>query len=319
MTRQFFSRLRSLWNWNRKESELDEEIQFHLSEEADERAAAGLDCGPGASRGDQGLRQHDPHPRGDARRLGLGVRRAPDPGRSWRASDDATRSGLFRVGGADARARRWSDDGHPQRRGGTAPAAAAVRRRRSAGRAVRYQSEAGRLPGHHFVFRHLGVARREPRVHGHRGLPAGPIERHRRRPTRTRHGLARLRWTVASARREPGDRPDIRRERAARQRCRRFDQPRAVDAALRQRPPHPEQNHSPQRGQPLGHRRAPIRLPVPGVPGDGRAPARARASVPQLRLPPCCRSIETGRAGRHCPGRARRDCRGPGKGVPRLE
>ena len=42
MTRQFFSRLRSLWNWNRKESELDEEIQFHLSEEADERAAAGL-------------------------------------------------------------------------------------------------------------------------------------------------------------------------------------------------------------------------------------------------------------------------------------
>src|SRR5437867_1847018 len=36
------SRLRALWNWRRLESELDEEIQFHLSEEADERAAAGL-------------------------------------------------------------------------------------------------------------------------------------------------------------------------------------------------------------------------------------------------------------------------------------
>lgn len=42
MLQQFLSRLRSLWNWNQKESELDDEIQFHLSEEADERAAAGL-------------------------------------------------------------------------------------------------------------------------------------------------------------------------------------------------------------------------------------------------------------------------------------
>ena len=42
MLKQFCSRLRSLWNWNRKQAELDEEIQFHLSEEADERAAAGL-------------------------------------------------------------------------------------------------------------------------------------------------------------------------------------------------------------------------------------------------------------------------------------
>jgi putative ABC transport system permease protein len=36
------ARLRALWHWRRKEAELDEEIQFHLSEEADERAAAGL-------------------------------------------------------------------------------------------------------------------------------------------------------------------------------------------------------------------------------------------------------------------------------------
>jgi putative ABC transport system permease protein len=40
--RQIVVQLRSLWNWDRKESELDEEIRFHLSEEADERAAAGL-------------------------------------------------------------------------------------------------------------------------------------------------------------------------------------------------------------------------------------------------------------------------------------
>src|SRR5688572_18190779 len=42
MLRQLYARLRSLRNWSRKESELDEEIQFHLSEEAEERAAAGL-------------------------------------------------------------------------------------------------------------------------------------------------------------------------------------------------------------------------------------------------------------------------------------
>src|SRR5713226_1674262 len=42
MLRQFYVRLRSLWNWSRKESDLDEEIRFHLSEEADEQAAAGL-------------------------------------------------------------------------------------------------------------------------------------------------------------------------------------------------------------------------------------------------------------------------------------
>ena len=42
MLRELHARLRSLTRWNRKEAELDEEIQFHLSEEADERAAAGL-------------------------------------------------------------------------------------------------------------------------------------------------------------------------------------------------------------------------------------------------------------------------------------
>ena len=42
MLRRLSTRVRALWNWRRKESELDEEIQFHLSEEADERTAAGL-------------------------------------------------------------------------------------------------------------------------------------------------------------------------------------------------------------------------------------------------------------------------------------
>jgi putative ABC transport system permease protein len=42
MLRRCGARLRSLWNRGRQGSELDEEIQFHLSEEADERAAAGL-------------------------------------------------------------------------------------------------------------------------------------------------------------------------------------------------------------------------------------------------------------------------------------
>ncbi len=40
--RQFGARLRSLWLRDRRESELDEEIRFHLSEEADERADSGL-------------------------------------------------------------------------------------------------------------------------------------------------------------------------------------------------------------------------------------------------------------------------------------
>ena len=82
MLRQFGARLRSLWNRDRQESELDEEIQFHLSEEADERAAAGLTVGSGATRGEEGLRQRHADPRGDAGGLGLGVRRAADPGRS---------------------------------------------------------------------------------------------------------------------------------------------------------------------------------------------------------------------------------------------
>ena len=40
--RQLYARLRALRQWGRKESELDEEIRFHLAEEAEERFAAGL-------------------------------------------------------------------------------------------------------------------------------------------------------------------------------------------------------------------------------------------------------------------------------------
>jgi predicted permease len=42
MLQTLYSRLRALWNWRRNESDLDDELQFHLSEETDERAADGL-------------------------------------------------------------------------------------------------------------------------------------------------------------------------------------------------------------------------------------------------------------------------------------
>ena len=42
MLQRLNARLRALWYWNRRESELDQEIRFHLSEETDERVAAGL-------------------------------------------------------------------------------------------------------------------------------------------------------------------------------------------------------------------------------------------------------------------------------------
>ena len=41
MWRQIQARLRSLWRWRRQESELDEEIRFHLARETEERIAAG--------------------------------------------------------------------------------------------------------------------------------------------------------------------------------------------------------------------------------------------------------------------------------------
>ena len=42
MWRQIQARLRSLWRWRRQESELDEEIRFHLARETEERIAAGM-------------------------------------------------------------------------------------------------------------------------------------------------------------------------------------------------------------------------------------------------------------------------------------
>ena len=40
--RKLYARLQALWRWNRKESELDDEIRFHLGEETEEQVAAGL-------------------------------------------------------------------------------------------------------------------------------------------------------------------------------------------------------------------------------------------------------------------------------------
>ena len=42
MWRQIQVRLRSLWRWRRQESELDEEIRFHLARETEERIATGM-------------------------------------------------------------------------------------------------------------------------------------------------------------------------------------------------------------------------------------------------------------------------------------
>ena len=42
MWRQVYVRLRSFWRWRNQESELDEEIRFHLAEEIDDRMAGGL-------------------------------------------------------------------------------------------------------------------------------------------------------------------------------------------------------------------------------------------------------------------------------------
>ena len=42
MWRRVYDRLRSLWRWRSRESELDDEIRFHLAEEIEERIAAGM-------------------------------------------------------------------------------------------------------------------------------------------------------------------------------------------------------------------------------------------------------------------------------------
>ena len=42
MWRQLHLRLRSLFRWHRQESELDEEIRFHLANEIEELIAAGM-------------------------------------------------------------------------------------------------------------------------------------------------------------------------------------------------------------------------------------------------------------------------------------
>src|SRR5688572_14279852 len=41
MVRRLLARCHALWTWRSKESDLDEEIRFHLAEEADERVSDG--------------------------------------------------------------------------------------------------------------------------------------------------------------------------------------------------------------------------------------------------------------------------------------
>ena len=80
--RQFRARLRSLWHRDRLESELDEEIRFHLSEEADERAAAGLTSDQARLAATRDFGNATLVREADAGGLGLGIRRAAHPGRS---------------------------------------------------------------------------------------------------------------------------------------------------------------------------------------------------------------------------------------------
>ena len=42
MVRRLLARCHALWTWRSKESDLDEEIRFHLTEEAEERLTDGV-------------------------------------------------------------------------------------------------------------------------------------------------------------------------------------------------------------------------------------------------------------------------------------
>ena len=128
MWRPVRTRLRSLWHWRRRESELDEEIGFHLAEETEERVAAGDVARAGQRGGAARLRQRPADPRADARDLGLGTCRATPPGHpaprsggsdgtsatparwclSWRSASVSTRrcTGCFR--GCSCKPRRIS-------------------------------------------------------------------------------------------------------------------------------------------------------------------------------------------------------------------
>ena len=48
--RKHRARLRALWHWKRQESDLDEEIRFHLGEDVEEGVRAGLSAGAARAR-----------------------------------------------------------------------------------------------------------------------------------------------------------------------------------------------------------------------------------------------------------------------------
>ena len=102
MLRRLLATCGSLWNWRRRESELDEEIRFHLAEEADERVADGLQAeqAAAAARRDFGNVVLVRETTREA--WGWGFTERLDPGRPIRPSDHAPLPWLLGRGHADA-------------------------------------------------------------------------------------------------------------------------------------------------------------------------------------------------------------------------
>ena len=317
--RQLYARFRSLRRWNRKEAELDDEIRFHLSEEADERAAAGLteEEARFAARRDFGNAALVREETRETWGWGAAERLVQDARSAFRMM--ARDRGFSAIAVSTLALGIGATTAILTVVNGVLVQTAALPGREPARRPVRHHSQAGRRSRHHVLPRHHGLERSEPRVCRRRGVPAGVVQHHRRRPTGAGQGSTGLSRTVDRARREPGHRPDLRQRRATGRRRRRAHQPRALDAALRERPWPPQQNDPRERREPRRHRRASGRLRVPPVPGHRCDRAGARADLPFVRIRPRGGAVANGRAGRRRTTGARRDRGGSGQSIPGLE
>lgn len=164
IAQRLYARVRALWNQRSREADLDEEIRFHLAEEADDQRARGLtpDHARLAARRDFGnvaaIREITREMWGWAalERLIQDVRYAL---RMTRRTP-----GLLHGRCCDARARHWRDNRDSQRCHCPAAPAAAVSGCRTAGGALRHDVQGGRLPGHDVLPRLLRLEGAEPRA-----------------------------------------------------------------------------------------------------------------------------------------------------------